>query len=142
MATTIVPSTQEEARDLILSGNASRIGQDELRRFDRIIAVTASVWAGYVDDELLCIWGLITPTLLSDSAYLWLYTAEAVQEYEFTLVRRSQIEVKKLLTEYRQIVGHCKANAKRSIRWIKWLGGEFGPVDGKLIPFVIRGSNG
>lgn len=142
MATTIVPSSREEARDLILSGNAIRITPDELRRFDRIIGATANVWAGYVDGELLAIWGLVTPTLLSDSAYLWLFTTDSVGEHEFVLVRRSQIAIKEMLKRYPRIIGHCVADAERSIRWLKWLGATFGELDGDLRPFVIRSRDG
>ena len=99
------------------------------------------LWGGFWNGETLCIFGLIPPTLLSEQAYLWLHTTEAASEHEFVLVRRSQIEVRKMLEEHPRIIGHCEVGAERSIRWLRWLGAVFGEPQGKLIPFVIRGKD-
>ena len=101
-----------------------------------------TMWKGIVDDRLLCIWGVIPPTLLSDRAYLWLITTEAVKDHEFILVRRSQIEIKQILKRYKAIYGHCQVGADRSVRWLRWLGATFGEPEGRLVPFVIRSQDG
>jgi hypothetical protein len=96
------------------------------------------LWRGEVDGQLACIWGLIPGSLLSDHAYIWLYTTELVQEHQFIFVRYSQLMIKEMLKEYEFITGNTVAGEDRSIRWLKWLGAEFGMPKGKLIPFVIR----
>lgn len=88
--------------------------------------------------EIACIWGLIPPTLLSDSAYLWLLTTEIVAEHKFLLVRHSQRYIEEALKVFPTIVGDVLVGNEPAQRWLKWLGAEFEqPVHGR-IPFAIR----
>lgn len=103
---------------------------------------TTTVWAGYIDGDLVCIWGLVPPTLLSNVAYLWMHATEKVGDHEFVFVRKSQRILEELLKVYPMIYGHCEAGADRSIRWLRWLGAKFGKPEGKFVPFIIRADNG
>lgn len=100
------------------------------------------VWTGSVDGKVACVWGIAPPSLMSNRAYMWLYTTDLVKEHQFTFVRRSQIEVEKLLETYDIIAGHCVAGSKRSMRWLKWLGATFSEPEGDLVPFQIRKKHG
>lgn len=95
------------------------------------------VYTGFIDGEFVCCWGLIPPTFLSNQAYLWMWAPEPVK-YQFTFIRRSQIQVQKMLERYEQIVGDCSANNRSAQRWLKWLGAEFEPSNGATVHFVIR----
>jgi|SRR5215469_1413324 len=95
-------------------------------------------WIGYVDGEVACMWGLVPQSLLSDQAYLWLITTDIAAEHKFLLVRYSQLFVERALQAYPVITGHCEAGNYAAKRWLKWLGAEFGPSDGKQIVFAIR----
>ena len=97
--------------------------------------------AAYVDDELACLWGLAPESLLSSQAYLWLVTTDTAMEHKFLLVRYSQMFVDRALENYETLVGHCEAGNIPAKRWVKWLGGEFGDGDGKVVPFMIRRKN-
>lgn len=138
MTTSISPLTKDQMTELILVMEETKLSDNEVKIFNRFIEASTKVYSGVVDEKILCLWGLIPPTLLSDQAYLWLYTTPAAEEHQFVLVRRGQIEVKKMLEEYPKIVGHCEVGAARSIRWLKWLGATFGEPEGKLVPFVIK----
>jgi hypothetical protein len=95
------------------------------------------IWAGFINGGLACIWGVIPPTLMSDRAYLWLYTTDLIKEHQFTLVRHSQLVMEEILSEYPTVVGHAIIGSDKSIRWLKWLGAKFGPPQGTAIPFRI-----
>lgn len=141
--TSVVSSvSQEKMNELISTVDGGKLTEKEREIFARYIFVSSMLWLGTVNDKLLCMWGLIPPTLISDRAYLWLHTTEAAEEHTFVLVRRSQIEMKKMLADYPIIVGHCQVGADRSIRWLKWLGAEFHEPMGPLVPFTIRNKNG
>lgn len=88
-------------------------------------SLSAEVWTGYVDGKLICCWGLIPPTLLSNQAYLWMHSTPAVREHQFLLVRHSQKIIEQVLERYERVVGDCLVGASDSIRWLKWLGAEF-----------------
>ena len=91
---------------------------------------------GLVDGRVACVWGLIPPTLLSDSAYLWLLTTDIVVEHKFLFVRNAQIYVEDMLKRYPILYGGV--GDPRAVRWLKWLGAEIGhPIRGQ-VPFVIR----
>lgn len=102
--------------------------------------LSENVWKGVVDDEIVCVWGIVTPTIISDQCYLWLLTTDAAMKHKFIVVRWSQIVVELLLNKYNRIVGHVESNKPHSQKWLKWLGAEFQmpDEDGRKIPFVIR----
>ena len=104
--------------------------------------ISAELWQGTVDGEIACVWGLIPPTLMSNQAYLWLYTNELVLEHQFLFVRYSQRMVEHMLDQYDTIVGHVRVGSDRSIRWLRWLGAVLGEPTGTKIPFTIRNKNG
>ena len=138
MTTSIAPVSKKQISDLITGLSEGKLTINEVEIFNRFVTMSTTMWAGSVDGKLLCLWGLVPPTLLSDQAYLWLHTTEEAKEHEFVLVRRSQIELAKMLKEFPRIIGHCNVGAEQSIRWLKWLGATFGQPDGRLVPFVIR----
>ena len=119
------------ATDFILSPSAVEI-------LEFCQAMSAECWSGYIDEDLICCWGLIPPSILSNQAYLWMHSTEAVREHRFLLVRHSQKVIGKALERYSTIIGHCDINAQDSMRWLKWLGAEFSPPDGPFRAFVIR----
>jgi hypothetical protein len=100
--------------------------------------LSQSTYHGVVDGKVICCWGLIPPTILSDKVYLWLYTTTEVDKHQFILVRRSQMVIQDLLKEFSTIVGHCYIDNERGKRWIRWLGGVFGEPQGVKLPFTIR----
>ena len=139
MRTLVEPASRSHAVELISTSVAPKLSDVEVEVFVRFVRASLEIWIGSIDEELLCMWGLIPPTLLSDQAYLWLHTTEAAKGHEFVLVRRSQIELAKMLKRFPLIVGHCEVGEVRSIRWLKWLGAVFAPPGAKLVQFTIRG---
>lgn len=138
MTTVVAPLAKDQSSELISSLEGVKMDATERAVFANFIAASVYAYTGVVEGKVICLWGLIPPTLLSDQAYLWLYTTPAADAHQFILVRRGQIEMKKMLEEYPKIVGHCEVDAPRSIRWLGWLGAKFGPPVGALIPFVIE----
>jgi len=116
----------------------STLSSNDMEIMDQCIHLSDAVWYGFVDNKLACIWGVIPPTLMSSTAYLWLYTTELVKEHQFAFVRHSQRAIEVILNEYNTIVGYCLIDAEQSKRWLKWLGAEFGHPEGRKLPFVIR----
>lgn len=118
------------------------LGHNILGRYaemmDFCLKLSGEVWSGYVDEELICCWGLIPPSVFSTTAYLWMWHGASVAEHQFLFIRRSQIEVERMLTRYETITGHCEVVNTSGIRWLRWLGAVFGEPVGSAIPFTIR----
>lgn len=102
------------------------------------IMTSNEVWVGYADDEVACVCGLISPSMLSDQAYLWLITTNLVDEHTFLFVRHSQLWIEQIRKRYSVITGDVFCDNDRAQRWLRWLGADLGYPIGKKIPFQIR----
>lgn len=140
--TTVMQVPHADIRQLIQRSNYIKLSETEDRTMTHCLMLSHEVWVGMIGQEIACIWGVAPPSLMSDQAYMWLFTTKLVEEHQFAFVRHSQIEMKKLLERYSMIVGHSHVNADRSIRWLKWLGAVFGKPEGLRVPFVIRKKDG
>jgi hypothetical protein len=99
-------------------------------------------WIGTVDGKIACLWGLIPPTILSWSAYIWLYHNGLIEDHKFLFIRHSQLQMKRMLTLYPKIAGDCVITNATGRKWLEWLGASFGPPEGPLVPFTIRAKHG
>jgi hypothetical protein len=128
-----------------------RIGPDEAARLTRnmvlddtgektmefCLLMSTIIWAGFIRGELACIWGVIPPSLMSHQAYAWLNTTEVLKGHEFIFVRHSQLIFDEILEEYQAVVGHVIVGSDKAYRWLRWLGAEFGPPQGMVVPYRI-----
>jgi hypothetical protein len=103
----------------------------------KAVVQSAEVWAGLVDNEPACLYGIIPPTLLSNRAYLWLLTTDLLDQHKFLLIRHSQIVIDRLLEQFDTLVGNTMMGDKRAVKWLKWLGAEFGYPERGIAPFHI-----
>lgn len=138
MKVSIQPCGERLISELISSGFDLTLDSKEAGVLEFCQGMSSESWTGYVGEKLICCWGLIPPSLLSNQAYLWMYCTPLIREHQFLLVRHSQRIIEEALLRYPNIIGHCIRSAADSIRWLKWLGAEFGPSNERFIPFVIR----
>lgn len=137
MTVTVAKVSQKELSKIV--GALTTLTDIEQKTFGKYLLASSSMWTGFYNDELVCCWGLVSPTLISDQAYLWLYTTPALAGREFMFVRHSQIEIRKMLEKHPKITGYATVGADSSIKWLRWLGADFsGEPQGNFIPFSIR----
>lgn len=137
MTVSIQPIDRQRTRELILFAKGGILTDIESKTLDACLGFATHLWIGEINDKIACAWGLVPPSLLSDEAYLWLYSTSAVDEHKFIFVRYSQRLIEEMLKIYPTIVGVTDAKASDSIRWLKWLGAKFGEPIGKYLPFTI-----
>lgn len=132
MSVTIAQASASTVKGLVTN-------EPNMHLLDYCLSITHELWVVRLNEVPVCAWGLVLPTLLSSTAYLWMITidADAAQGHEFVLVRHSQIVIRHLLERYDTIVGHCEITEARSIRWLRWLGATFGSPKGPYLPFTI-----
>jgi len=137
MTASIREATMKDLRDMCASVKMSARDCDIMERWYRN---SSHDWAGFWDDKIACVYGVMSPSLMSDEAYLWLITNDLVKDHAFTFVRHSQIVVKELLKSYGLIRGHVQVGQINSIQWLEWLGVKLmrHEIVNDLIPFRIR----
>lgn len=104
----------------------------------RHLELSTMSWIGRANGEVVCIWGLIPPSYLSDEAYLWLNVTPEMAKHQFVFVRHSQCEMERMLEIYSRIVGFVDVGNTRAKRWLRWLGAEFDEPGGERVHFVIE----
>jgi len=136
--TKIEKVSREEIERLISSGEWGTLDDTQRARLASSLSATTKFWVGLVNNDLICAFGIATPTLISNRAYFWVWTTEKLKDHLFIFTRRSQIVVKTLLEEVDALYGYCDTSIPGSQRWLKWLGAEFEEPEGEMIPFEIR----
>jgi hypothetical protein len=104
----------------------------------RWLKVSDEVWYGMLDGELLCVYGLATPSMVSNRAYLWMISTDLMEQHKFLFIRHSQLVVEDALKVYDMIMGHVAADNAPARKWLKWLGAQIEPVHDGYSVFRIR----
>lgn len=139
MTARIIRVDGAEAYDLIFTEHLSMLSEIEQETMQRSLTNSSWVWLGMDDADIIAIWGLIPPTLMSDVAYLWMYHTKHLSKHTFMFIRHSQRAVEEMLQQYPTIVGHTAIINRRAQQWLRWLGAEFSdPINNKVIPFTIK----
>lgn len=127
----------DEVKRLISISNVVRIDGQDGKALNACLMLSRHHYVGLVGEKIACVWGLIPPSILSDQAYLWLYTTPLVDEHKFLFIRHSQRMMEEMLKQYSRIIGFANVGNDRAIRWIKWLGGVFSEAENGKMNFVI-----
>lgn len=96
---------------------------------ERALLQCAEAWTGYIDDQIVCMWGIDRGSMLTNSAFIWLVTCQGVDEHSFIFVRHSQKRLEDLKKRYSFIHGIVQADNEQSVRWLRWLGFQLGDVE-------------
>lgn len=128
---------EKEGARAIVKG--MKLTRTEQAAFDNCLRQSTVIWAGWFDGRLACLWGVIAPNLLSQTAYLWLHAGEGIAGNEFMFIRQSQRVIEELKKQYKSIVGHCLIGEEKSQRWLRMLGAKFSKSDDRLKAFTISG---
>lgn len=141
MTAQIIRVNSQEAYDLLFTEHLSTLSNTNIDTMQRTFMNSSRIWLGADDDKIIAMWGLIPPTLMSDIAYLWLFTTKHLNSHVFMFIRHSQRAVADMLKEFPTIVGHTERSNRRAQQWLKWLGAEFepGPNDA-ILSFTIKAS--
>lgn len=138
MSVNIYPALGTPLSSLLSLTNGGSLDDKQLELIQWCQMMSGEMWTAWIGGDLVAIWGLIPPSLLSSQAYLWMHSTDAVREHTFLFVRHSQRMVERMLKHYEIIIGHCEVEAAHSRRWLRWLGAEFGSPSGPFVPFTIR----
>ena len=135
MTTVTVEATRDDVEAIEALAQNPMEGYDKICEFVRSSAQTFFV---RLDGRLVCMWGVIRPSMLSTEGYLWLLATTLDVDHKFMLIRQSQREIQRLLETYGALIGHCALADYRAHKWLRLLGAKFGYPEGPAIPFRIE----
>lgn len=127
---------------VILANSAFAVDATATTALTGYMVMSDRTYIGLIDGQIVCTWGVMRQSLLSNQGYLWLLTMKEAEEHKFLLIRYSQRIVQKLLKRYDVLAGECVLEDARAQKWMKLLGATFSFPEGKTIPFQIVGKNG
>ena len=108
---------------------------------------SAMCWAGLVDGEPVCVFGVGGPSLMSEVGVPWLLGTDAVVKHQRAFLRRNKAIVAKMLDAFPVLINMVDARNVHSIRWLRWLGFHIGEpfawgVEGRPFhPFSMRAAD-
>lgn len=91
------------------------------------LSSSTMAWTGTVDGEPVCMFGVSRRSMLDGSVGTpWLLGTDAIERHQAAFLRRNKGIVKEMLAAYPVLRNWVDARNTLSIRWLKWLGFEFG----------------
>lgn len=125
----VMPATLAHAREA--AENLRQADRDELWAASRSTpwnalrnGVTASTraWAGLVDDEVACLFGVAPQSLASGTGMAWMLATPLIEEHQVLFLRRCRPVVAEMGRGYAYLHNHVDARNEKAIRWLRWLG--------------------
>lgn len=125
----IVPASDAHAFDL-----APRMRGDDIREIEAVSGLapleallvslrrSTEAWAGTVDGDVACMFGVGPLSLLGGEGCPWLLGSDLIERNAFAFARRNRAMVARWLQSYRVLRNHVDARNTQAIRWLGWLG--------------------
>jgi hypothetical protein len=82
--------------------------------------ISRPIYSGMFGEALVCLVGLIPPSLLSDNVYIWCYVTEEIRDHKIAFTRHARRLMAQLRQTYPVIYGHCFDET--SCHWLESLG--------------------
>ena len=91
-----------------------------------------------VDGHIVAVFGDAVHSLLGSVGVPWLISTNHVERHARAFLKVCKPEVQGMLTRHRHLINYVDARNTSAIRWLKWLGFDFGeavPYGPKRLPF-------
>lgn len=92
------------------------------------LKISLETWAGLVNGEPICIFGLAPASILGGSAIPWMISAEGVDRFAVGFIRRCRPVVAGWSQSFPSLWNYVDARNTRAIRWLRWLGFQIHPA--------------
>jgi hypothetical protein len=131
----IVPATEEHAamlgRDLRAQDLAS--GRNATDAVKDCMSVSRAAWAAVEDGRVVCLWGIVCPSLLGSQAEIWLLCGRRIEAHVVPFLRQAREFVAEMQQQYPRLEANVAVRNRAALRFAGWLGfrrmGEF-TIDG------------
>jgi hypothetical protein len=87
-----------------------------------------------VNETPIAMFGLVPHAALSRVAIIWLLASPELEKVQRAFLRQSRYFIELLLDHYPLLFNYVDIHNAVSIKWLKWLGADFGPT----IPYGVE----
>ncbi len=109
-------------------------GLDAQAALTRALALSSEAYAGFVDGELVALFGVRRLSLAGRGGSPWLLTGEALSAHPRTLVQASRGVLHTWRQDYAWLGNWVDARNLKARRWLSWLGFTLHPAQ----PYGVR----
>lgn len=103
------------------------VGPDEALR--RSLAFSSHAWAGLVDGEVACLFGVGMTSLIGGVGAPWLLGTDLIARHGTAFLRRNRPHVAFMLSLYPKLENWVDARNGLAIEWLRWLGFSIMPAE-------------
>jgi hypothetical protein len=96
------------------------------------LEASIAAWAGTVDGEVACVFGVAPLSLLGGEGSPWLLGSDLIEQHAFAFARRNRAVVRGWSAIFPVLRNYVDVRNAVSIRWLRWLGFA-------LLPPVVYG---
>jgi hypothetical protein len=114
----MLPHVRQADRDEI----AASAGRPMFEILGQSVRLSDMAWAGLVDDEVACIFGVRGASMLSETGYPWLIGTDLIERHAKAFLRRNRAIVQIMLERYPYLTNYVDVRNGAAIQWLKWLG--------------------
>jgi len=111
-------------------------GENHLQCLKHMLRRSRRARAAYVDDRLVAVYGVLSPTLMSEGGNPWLAATDMIERADVRreFIRHTRSELVWLADGFSSLWNIVSEKNAITIRWLKWVGFSFDGTD-----YDIRG---
>lgn len=117
-AEAMAPHLRQADRDEIWAASMS-LPADSLRNG---VMASRDAWAGLIDGEVACLFGVAPQSLMTGSGYAWMLATPLIERHQLLFLRRCRPMVAEMLCGFNYLHNYVDARNAKAIRWLRWLG--------------------
>lgn len=131
----MLPNVRQADIEEVYAASGMRIDQGLVTSF----RMSMLCWAGLVDGEVACIFGVCPANMLGRRGIPWLLGTDLIEQHATAFLRRNRRYIRIMLAMYNHLENHVDCRNAASIAWLKWLGFQFdepAPYGHLRMPFM------
>lgn len=129
MTYSIVPATAEHVSQMLPNvrlADCHEVRASSGMTIDEALPMSVEAsemcWAGLVDDQVACIFGVTGASMLSTTGYPWMLGTDLIELHAKAFLRRNRKMVGVMLERYPYLTNYVDCRNAKAIEWLKWLG--------------------
>ena len=86
------------------------------------IAMSGSHFTGFIDDKIVCMFGIGEISMLKYQGIVWLIGTNEIEKHKKTFMQYSKGFIEKYKRDYSYMYNFVDSRNKLALAWLKWLG--------------------